>query len=100
MRNNSYGSRSEKGESVIAVLMSVKQTCKTKNGNFLDVMRAYLIKTCQKPTYCQFMCSTVDEVLSLKRETPKNQDLKRDEDEPEQPNKIQADKCLKLLRQP
>ena len=50
LRNNSYGSRSEGGASAIAVLMSVKQTCKAKNDNFLDVMHTYLIKTCQKTT--------------------------------------------------
>ena len=48
LRNNSYGSRSEEGAAAIAVLMSVKQTCKAKKDNFLDVMHAYLIKTCQK----------------------------------------------------
>ena len=50
LRNNSYGSRSEEGTSAIAVLMSVKQTCKAKNVNFLDVMSTHLIKTCQKTT--------------------------------------------------
>ena len=50
LRNNSYGSRSEEGASAIATLMSVKQTCKAKNDNFLDVMRVHLIKTCQKTT--------------------------------------------------
>ena len=50
LRNNSYGSRSEEGASAIAVLMSVKQTCKAKNDNFLDVMRTHMIKTCQKTT--------------------------------------------------
>ena len=48
LRNNSYGSRSEEGAAAIAVLMSVKQTCKAKKDNFLDVMHACLIKTCQK----------------------------------------------------
>ena len=48
LRNNSYGSRSKEGASAIAVLMSVKQTCKAKNDNFLDVMRTNLFKTCQK----------------------------------------------------
>ena len=48
LRNNSYGSRSEEGAAAIAVLMSIKQTCKAKKDNFLDVMHAYLIKTCQK----------------------------------------------------
>ena len=48
LRNNSYGSRSEEGASAIAVLMSVKQTCKAKNDNFLDAMRTNLFKTCQK----------------------------------------------------
>ena len=46
--NNSYGSRFEEGASAIAVLMSVKQTCKAKNDNFLDAMRTNLFKTCQK----------------------------------------------------
>ena len=50
LRNNSYGSRSEEGAAAIAVLMSVKQTCKAKKDNFLDVMRTHLIKTCQKTT--------------------------------------------------
>ena len=50
LRNNSYGSRSEEGASAIAVLMSVKQTCKAKNDNFLDVMRTHVAKTCQKTT--------------------------------------------------
>ena len=51
LRNNSYGSRSEEGASAIAVLMSVKQTCKAKNNNlFDDVMRMNLFKTCQKTT--------------------------------------------------
>ena len=48
LRNNSYGSRSEGGAASIAVLMSVKQTYKAKKDNFLDVMHAQLIKTCQK----------------------------------------------------
>ena len=48
LRNNSYGSRSEEDVAAIAVLMSVKQTCKAKKDNFLDVMHTYLIKTCQK----------------------------------------------------
>ena len=48
LRNNSYGSRAEEGAAAIAVLMSVKQTCKAKKDNFLDVMRTHLIKTCQK----------------------------------------------------
>ena len=50
LRNNSYGSRSEEGASAIAVLMSVKQTCKAKNDNFLDVMHTNLFETCQKTT--------------------------------------------------
>ena len=50
LRNNSYGSRSEEGASAIAVLMSVKQTCKAKNDDFLDAMRTNLFKTCQKST--------------------------------------------------
>ena len=50
LRNNSYGSRSEEGASVIATLMSVKQTCKAKNDNFLDVMRTHVAKTRQKTT--------------------------------------------------
>ena len=37
LRNNSYGSRSEEGAAAIAVLMSVKQTCKAKKDNFLDL---------------------------------------------------------------
>ena len=48
LRNGSYGSRSEEGASTITMLMSVKQTCKVKKDNFLDVMRTNLIKTCQK----------------------------------------------------
>ena len=39
-----------RGASAIAVLMSVKQTWKAKNDNFLDVMRTNLLKTCQKIT--------------------------------------------------
>ena len=50
LHNNRYGSRSEEGASAIAVLMSVKQTCKAKNDNFLDAMRTNLFKTCQKST--------------------------------------------------
>ena len=50
LRNNSYGSRSKEGVATIVVLMSVKQTCKAKKDNFLDVMRTHLIKTCQKTT--------------------------------------------------
>ena len=48
--SNSYGIRSEEDTLIIAMLMSVKQICKTKNDNFLDVMRAHLIKTRQKTT--------------------------------------------------
>ena len=48
LHNNSYESRSKEGAAAIAVLMSVKQTCKAKNDNFLDVMHTYLIKMCQK----------------------------------------------------
>ena len=59
LRNNSYGSRSEEGASAIAVLMSVKQTCKAKNVNFLDVMSAHLIKTCQKTNH---MCKADKEI--------------------------------------
>ena len=59
LRNNNYKSRSEEGASAIAVLMSIKQICKAKNDNFLDVIRTHLIKTCQKTNH---MCKADKEI--------------------------------------
>ena len=47
------------------------------------------------------MSSTADEVLALKRKSPKKEDVpKSDEGEPEEPSEIQVAKCLELLRDP
>ncbi len=85
------------GLGVVTILLLSPYFDLIKLGGILELSRKVTsMQTEQK----QFMSSTAEEVLSLKRETPEKKYLKRDEDEPEQPNKIQIAKCLELLHQP
>ncbi len=49
LRKNSNGSRSKKGADAIAILMSIKQTCKARGDDFCTVLREGLV-LCQKNT--------------------------------------------------
>lgn len=85
------------GLGFITILLLFRYFDLIKLGGVLELSsKVSNIQTEQK----QFMSSTADEVLALKRVNPEIENLKREEDEPEKPNEIQVAKCLELLRQP
>lgn len=86
------------GLGFVTVLLLFRYFDLIKLGGILELSRKVSnIHTEQK----QFMSSTADEVLALKRKSPKKEDVpKSDEGEPEEPSEIQVAKCLELLRDP